>query len=193
MGKLMLPLCTVLMSTALVSLVACFSSPLSLATQVPAAEPSKTPYWAEAYGRFYTMDAAMAQQQVPFPIVLPSYLPVSLNGRRPSPNIEGPMKEYRRAPGVQIRVIYNMGLSDGVVKAIEIRESNYPVFPPQPEFNPGLEYTEIRGKRLVKHEGNFVLGTGVIYYFSRNEIYFVLGIYGLQPVEAIKIVESMLE
>ncbi|MFC2021885.1 hypothetical protein ACFLTR_01535 [Chloroflexota bacterium] len=157
----------------------------------PSASPKPLP-WEEAYGRFYTLDLARAQEQIPFSIVLPTHVP---DKRRdvPPPAIDGPLREYQYEGKVKIHIFYRVDLGNGVRGIIEIIESNYPVLPGDPKLNPHLKVMEIRGKTVIKTEGNFSLGSGVIFFFSRNNIYLEVGLYNFPYEESVKIVESILE
>ncbi|MGD9116722.1 MAG: hypothetical protein PVJ61_06050 [Dehalococcoidia bacterium] len=148
--------------------------------------------WEESYGQFYTRDLARAQEEIPFPIVLPSYVPDERTDA-PPPSITGPLREYQDDDRVKVEVLYFVDLGNEILGIIEIEENNYPVLPGDPELNPDLERIEVCGWEVIKVEGDFQQGPGIIYFFSQDNIYFVVGIYDFPPGEAQKVIESMLE
>ena len=148
--------------------------------------------WAESYGRFYTRDLARAQEEIPFPIVLPSYVPDNQKDA-PLPGIDGPLRGYQHNNEVQVKIYYSVYFGGEVPGTILISEYNYPVVSLDPKLNPGYEPIEIHGKQLIKREGNYVPGPGVIFYFNHENIYYVVRIYNLPIDEALKVVESMID
>ena len=161
-------------------------------SSTPPATANETLPWSEAYGRFYTTDLARAQEEIPFPIILPSYVPDKRKDA-PPPGITGPLGEYQYNDEVQVDILYSVDLGDKVPGIIEISESNYPVLPPDPRLNPEFEAVEIYGKRMVKTEGDFGLGPGVAFFFSCDTIYFVVTLHNFPAEEAVKIVESIIQ
>ena len=160
-------------------------------TPNPSVAPPKSLPWAEMYGRFYTRDLARAQEEIPFRIILPSYVPDKRKDA-PPPGIDGPLRGYQYDDEVEIHVLYHVDLGGEVLGTIQISESNYPVLPGDPKLNPKYEAIEIRDKRLIKTEGNFSLGPGFFFFFDDSSIYFVVELYYFSYEEAIKIVESMI-
>ena len=79
-----------------------------------------------------------------------------------------------------------------VLGIITIFESNYPLLLGDPELNPENEYVEIGEKRLVKTEGNYSLGPGVVFSFEQDSIYFLVELFNFPYDEAVKVVESMI-
>ena len=146
----------------------------------------------EGQGQFCTNDLARAQAEIPFTILLPTYIP---DERQDAllPQIEGPLRTSDDDNEVEVIVRYAVYLDSDITGHIFIRERNSTLLPPDPELNPDYEYLDIRGKRLVKTEGNFPLGSGIIFYFSHDNIYFVVETYNLSAEEALKVVESMID
>jgi hypothetical protein len=155
--------------------------------------PTQEPlYWHEDHGSFYTNDLAKAQEEVPFPIVLPRYIPHEPKDAAPRV-IMGPLSESRPDDRVEIKISYSVDLGTEVLGIITIFESNYPVLPGDPELNPQNEYVEIGGKKLVKTEGNFSLGPGVVFFFEQDSIYYVVELYNFTYSEAVKVIESIIQ
>jgi hypothetical protein len=148
--------------------------------------------WEVSGGRFYTLDLARAQEEIPFPIVLPSYVPDKRTDA-PLPDITGPLKEYQTDDKVKVEILYIVDLGSEIHGIIQIEEVNYTLIPGDPELNPDLEPIEICGKEVIKTEGNYSQGPGVKFYFNQDNIYFVVGVYNFTDEEAVKIVGSILE
>lgn len=145
--------------------------------------------WEESFGRFYTKDITRAQKEIPFQILLPTYIP---NGQKNSiiPQLTGPLRQYQYDGKVEINILYLVKLDNGVVGTISINESNYPVLPGDPSINPGLESIEINEKVVIR-EGN--PPDTIYYYFTQNNIYFVTIFYDFPSAEALKVIESMIK
>ena len=149
-------------------------------------------FWEEAYGQFYTNDLDRAQAEIPFTILLPTCIPGEQQDSL-LPQIEGTLHTDDNEDEVEVIVRYVVYLSGDITGHVFVTERNSPFLPPDPEFNPDYEYLEIGGKNLVRTEGNFPLGPGIIYYFSHDPIYFFVETYNIPAEEAMKIVESMIE
>ena len=151
----------------------------------------------DQYGRFITQDLARAQEEIPFPIVVPSYLPDNL-GKYPL--ITGPLKGQWKEDELEVDVVYQaVGLiSDGL---IEINEYNHSVTLGDPALNPGYVYSEIAGTEVVETEHTrSMLGdegvihiSGWIFGWNKDDVYFVVQINGYDRDTTVKIVESMIE
>jgi hypothetical protein len=162
------------------------------ATTQPTFPPPETLPWEEFDGQFYTRDLARAQEEIPFPIVLPSYVP-DVRTDAPPPSITGPLKEYQHENKVEIEILYIVDLGSEIHGIIQINESNYSILPGDPELNPDLEPIEICGKEVIKTEGNFSQGPGVIFFFIQESIYFYVGVYNFTSEDEVKIVESLIQ
>jgi hypothetical protein len=173
--------------------IGCLSRPAPDGRQpeLPSPQDDALP-WAEAYGQFYTRDVARAQAEIPFRIVLPSYVPERPGEARP-PNLDGPLRDYQFDGRVELRIFYSVELGNEEPGLIYIVETNYVRVPGDPRLNPDLKEGQIRGKQVIWTEGDFGLGPGVKYYFSQDNVYFSVGIYNFPREEAFKIVESMIE
>lgn len=145
--------------------------------------------WEESYGRFYTKDIARAQKEIPFPILLPTYVPNEQKGSS-LPQVTGPLRAYQYDGEIEINILYLVNLDSGVVGTIDINESNYPVLPGDPKINPGLESMEINGEIVIR-EGN--PPDSIYYYFNQNSVYFVVIFYDFPSDEALKVIESMVK
>ena len=75
MTKKLTVICLVLLGVIILGAGSCSQTlPANPAPNSSDTPPKPLP-WAEAYGRFYTRDLARAQEEIPFPIILPSYVP----------------------------------------------------------------------------------------------------------------------
>ena len=155
--------------------------------------PPESLPWAEANGLFYTRDLTRAQEEIPFTIVLPSYVP-DLRTDPPPPIIVGPLKEYQDSDSVQIDIVYGVDLGNELLGAIYIIESSSPITPPDPAFNPQYEIIEIGGKSVTKWESPPESARyKIAFVFSHGNIYFSVEFdYFPSKDEAIKVIESMI-
>ena len=156
----------------------------------PISLPASPLPWVESGGRFDTNDIARAQQEIPFQIVLPTYLPDSMPVR---PDINGPLKQYQSEGQVEVDILYLLHFSNGTIGTLRLSESNYSVTAPDPKLNPGFQQTQISGHSVIETDGNFAEGPGTILYFTFDRLWFVVEAYKLPQGGAQKIVQSMLE
>ena len=140
--------------------------------------------------RFYTNDLARAQDRVPFPIVLPGYIPDKAK-RISGPCIEGPLIAESDNE-TEIIVRYDVYLGDKAWSEIFITESNTPYTLGDPELNPDVKVIEIGGKKVLKTEFDHPLGPAIYLSFNLENIYFVVELYNFPADEAMKIVESII-
>jgi len=156
---------------------------------------SDTIYWVEIEDRFYTNDLVRAQDRVPFPIVLPSYIPDKGKGI-PLPFVDGSLVNKSKITGrdneTEVIVRYEVYLGDEAPSHIFITESNYAHSIGDPELNSYLALIEIGGKQVVKSEFDHPLGPAILFSFSSDNIYFVVELYNFHTNEAMKIVESII-
>jgi hypothetical protein len=139
--------------------------------------------------RFYTNDLARAQNRVPFPIVLPTYIPYKAE-RIAGPSIEGPLiSESDNRTDIIVR--YDVYLGEAWSQ-IFITEANYDYSLGDPELNPQLDLVDIGGKQVVTEEGGHPLGPAKYFSFNSDNIYFVVESYNLPADEATKVVESII-
>ena len=177
-----------LLKTAWLALLSVIILSMGFSCQV---SPETLP-WEVSGGQFYTRDLARAQKEIPFPIVLPSYVPDKRTDA-PPPGITGPLREYQYNDKVKVDILYIVDLGSEILGIIDISEHNYLIIPGDPELNPDLEPIEICGKEVIKTEGDYSQGPGVVFYFSQDNIYFVVGVYNFTAEEAVKIIVSILE
>lgn len=151
-------------------------------------------YWFEFNGRFSTYNLARAQKEIPFPIIIPTYLPDE-RPQKPLPLIDGPLSNPRDDNEINVNIKYSLSLGGNTIGYLIIEENNYPLIPPDPELNPDYEYIVILGKELVKREGNVGLGPGWIYFLNLNDqgVHWYIQAYNFSADEAYKIVESMIK
>jgi hypothetical protein len=155
----------------------------------PPSSANEALYWAEVQGRFYTKNLTRAQEEIPFPMVIPGYLPGKRNDTL-LPDIAGPLKEYQHDHEVRIHILYVIDLGNEARGTIEIEESNFPVIPPDPRLDPGVEHVQIAGETVVKVSDN---PESLQFFFNQNGIYFIVESHNLTDEEVLKIVESMIQ
>jgi hypothetical protein len=151
-------------------------------------------YWFEFNGRFSTYNLAKAQKEIPFPIIIPTYLPDE-RPQKPFPLIDGPLSNSRDDNKINVYIEYSLSLGGNTIGYLNIEENNYPIIPEDPELNPDYEYIVILGKKLIKTEANVGLGPGVIYFLNLNDqgVHWYIQAYNFSEDEAYKIVESMIK
>jgi len=161
---------------------------LSCGTNYGSISPDPTPTltWMQQDSYFTTNDTVKAQAEIPFPLRLPTYFPP--DQKVTLPHIQGTVDQTLQ-DDIYVSIKYLLTPSRG---AIQIEERNRPIIPGDPETDPRYEYTQIGGKELIKTEGNFAMGKGVIYYFSLDGIYFRIEIDNLASEETVKIIESII-
>jgi hypothetical protein len=140
-------------------------------------------------GHFYTFNREKAQEEIPFPIIMPGYIPTDKLGYSPKPLISGPLKKHQTGDGVEVRILFQVFYVGNMVIPYEIHEYNYPVLPPAPEDSPDLMYYEVSGVSVVSHE---IQGQSTDYYFNYKSIYFVVNSYEITSEEVYKMIESMI-
>lgn len=147
-------------------------------------------------GMFYTYDMERAQKELPFNILLPSYLPGNISGY---PYLEGTLKHGVKADKPEVRVTYQEVPWNG--GAIEIYERNYTSLPPSTEDNPELFYVEIEGVQVLVHRLGLSQGSpenaatiqGWRFWWSQEGIYFRVSVYQYDWDTATRIIESMIQ
>ena len=147
-------------------------------------------------GMFYTYDLERAQKELPFIILLPSYLPDNMFEY---PYLEGTLKHGVKADKPEVRVTYQEVPWNG--GAIEIYERNYTLLPPRTEDNPELYYIEIKGvqvlvDKLALSQGgteNTPTTQSWEFWWDMQNIYFDVTIYQYDWDTGVKIIESMIQ
>lgn len=155
----------------------------------PPSSANEVLYWAEVQGRFYTKNLTRAQEEIPFSIAIPGYLPGKPKNTL-LPDIAGPLKEYQQDPEVRIHILYVIDLGNEARGTIEIEESNFPVIPPDPKLNSIVEHVRIAGETVVKVSDN---PESLQFFFNRNGIYIFVESHNLADEEVLKVVESMIQ
>lgn len=144
------------------------------------------PYWVEHDGMFYTCDISRAQEEIPFTIIFPSYLPHFEEGMSLE-RIEGTLKEYQSEGRAEIMMIYSTRRVDEPF--IVIKEYNYPVIPGNPNINPEFSINQYKAIDLVISDRN----EDIYFYYNYEGIYYNIHYVYISFEEAAKVVESMLK
>ena len=159
------------------------------------------PYWGvDEYGWFSTRDEQRAKEEIPF-LILPSYLPADLDlypYRHPS--ILGPLYDAVPDGERRIQIDYIRFYEPQGLSRIRIEECDWTIHPPDPAFNPDLEHVEIAGiqvtaisdvQGVLSNSGRSPV-PGYEFWWMKNDISFVVGVYGYDYDEAERVVESMI-
>jgi hypothetical protein len=146
--------------------------------------------WIEIDNRFDTSDLARAQEQIPFPIILPNYHSDSKQ-KISLPYIEGPLKQFQEDNNVEI--IIRFGIISTPNVAVMISESNNNTSSlGEPELDPELEKIEIEGMSVLKTRDNWSM-SDVYYSFNSKNIYYNLEAHFIPNEECREIVQSIVE
>lgn len=149
-------------------------------------------YWVEIQGRFYTKDLAKAQKEIPFPILLPTYLPNNLQDTY-LPDIDGPLGQFRDDNNIEVNIKYHLNSEHKLPRIIIIRERNYSSSLGDPEFNPELERIENEGISVIKTRDDWSPDSDSYYSFNSHNIYYIVETHNLPNEESNKIVESIID
>lgn len=142
--------------------------------------------WEERHDRFYTRDIVRAQEEIPFIIITPNYIP-KIHGDIRYPGIVGTLKEYQIDGKAGILITYFTEYNKE--SFIEIEEYNFPTTLGDPEINPNLEIVNIQNTEVVRS----VYEYNTYFSFNKDEIYYLLYFQYVPLEEAEKVVESMLK
>jgi hypothetical protein len=149
-------------------------------------------YWEEHDNHFSTTDLARAQEEIPFPIVIPTYSPEN-TAKEIFPDVEGPLKQFQDNNTTEITIRYALDFGNNVWGGVIIYESNFASSLGDPELNPDLELIEIDGISAIKTKDDFGGGLYAYYSFNSKGIYYNVETHNIPNEESYKIVESMIE
>ena len=163
--------------------------PLSGCTQIQPDNNQETFSWIEYddIGLFVTTDLARAQDEIPFNILVPTYIP----GGKSAPllSIRGPLREFQSSGKIIIEILYVVDINQEEHSGlIVITEQDHPIDPADSQN----EIIEINGLNVVQWQGNFSLGPGFFFFFDDCGIYYVVEVYYFSYEESLKIVESLI-
>jgi len=154
-------------------------------------------YWeTDVYGDFHTNSWEKAQEQIPFDLVIPSYLPTDIDKK---PYIKAPLKS--NANEVTVLIKYR-SVDEMSGNSIHIDEFNGKASPGDPSLNPGLTEKEIAGVQIIESEhtirykppsGDAVGVQGFVFLWQQKDVFLDVGIYGYEYDEAVKIIESLIQ
>jgi hypothetical protein len=157
---------------------------------LPSTTLNETVQWMEYQGRFYTKDLERAQKEIPFNILLPTYLP-NMKQNTYLPDIDGPLCQSQM-DGVTVNIIYKLNPGHGNPEILIIHESDNSMSLGELEVNPDLEQVEIQGISVVKTKDNWSPDTDVYFSFNSQSIFYIVETHYVSNEESYKIVESMI-
>jgi len=147
-------------------------------------------YWfVDANDIFHTDNLELAQKEIPFVLVIPTYIPKVI-GNEYYFEIRGPIRDLNSQ---NIDVVIRYGKDD---YEIDIREQNRAiVMNPNPELEP--VYFDIEGVQVLRQITAYHTGAGTTeglsFNWNSDELTFRIEIYNISEEEGLKIVESMIE
>jgi hypothetical protein len=160
---------------------------LSGCTLTPAEEIS---WVVDSHGWFHTTYLERAQQEMPFTIIVPTYLPDDLDPYKPY-MIDGTVKNASENENMEVRISYGPG-GEQIIEVFE--NSQTIIMLPTPEFNP--VYLDIAGIQVLQQE-DYLYGETIIeglsFDWNQGGLTFSVSVFSYSQDEAIKIVESMIE
>jgi hypothetical protein len=173
-------------------------SQLSACTLINKAESAHSTYWNEnSQGTIETNDLPRLQQEVPFIIILPKYLPAELKSSIPK-FVKTPIIENQIA---DINIYYSSSSSNVEIHITETLLSEPLLEGVLAGMNPdytavelaGVQVLEKIGVGLVNRSGKSVQVSEYIYMWDRKNLHLTMGAYVFNQSEARKIIESMLK
>ena len=159
-------------------------------------EPIKSYWKTDIDGYFYTNILERAQEQIPFTIVLPTYLPENID--KLNVEINSLLKSVTQKDVVEVFVDY-VPKKAGDKGSIDIYEWNYPHRPPDPKIDPHAKAIEIAGLTVVESVSyDIVAGSleGIpadIFEWNQNTIFYRVKLYNYPSAECLKVIESMID
>jgi hypothetical protein len=146
-------------------------------------------WFRDPNGHFNTNDVKLAQKEIPFTIVVPSYVPDIL-GTDYSFVITGPFENgYYKS--VEVRITYTK--DDRYIFIVE--QNNYRVMGPIEELDP--VYHDISGTRVLQEisgmAGSSGITEGLGFYWNPDDLTFEVQIFNIPEEDGVKIVESMIQ
>ena len=149
---------------------------------------NETAWVIDPYNFFHTNDIQRAQLEVPFTIILPTYVPNDM-GSDYSFQIDGPIKDLNYHE-VEIKISYVKG-----DRSIYISEQNVRlVMGPIQELDP--IYIDIAGTKVLRQKaqmaGSSGITEGLVFDWNQNGFTFAVEVFYIDEEETIKVIESMI-
>ena len=149
----------------------------------------KKTWFRDPNGSIHTKDVKIVQPEIPFTIVIPSYLP-SILGTDYSWGIIGPIK-YNYTKEIEVQIGYFEEPHQ-----IYISERNVmQVMEPTKELNP--VYLDIAGVNVLREKAQMAGSTGITeglsFDWNQNGLSFTVKVFSINEEEGIKVVESMIK
>jgi hypothetical protein len=161
-----------------------------LVTSYPAGTPDRT----EVQRRFATNDLAKAQKEIPFEIILPTYIPGKEHNRQMV--IDGPLDT--EGTSVEIRIKYDVDIGDPKTAMILIIETNRHRSLGDVELEPDLEVINLAGFEVTKSKDD-LSETDTYFSFNQDGIFYLIEMHLFDnensfniDEESLKIVESFI-
>ena len=161
-----------------------------LVTSYGCVESSETFWFRDPNGYFHTNDIERAQNEVPFNIILPSYLPVAID---PDLFVIIGLYEDDILGGEEIEIEY-INTDKGIY--IFISEKNI-IFDWTPTTELEPIYLDIAGTRVLQERTQMLSGSstkeGIMFAWHQDGLTITLDVFSLSSEEGMEIVESMIK
>jgi hypothetical protein len=154
--------------------------------------PKFDTYWfQDPNGFFHTNDVKQAQEEIPFNIIIPSYLPedIDLNMME----IYGPIKRTigDHVIGIEVDITY---VSEEY-RILIYEDNTGAIVNPNPELEQVV--INIAGEKVLQQVAQALSASGIEegirFDWNYKELSFTVKVYGLTEDEGIKIIESMIK
>ena len=144
-------------------------------------------WFRDPNGLFHTTELKLAQNEIPFPIIIPTYLPSDID--YPC-LIEGPYLSPI-SDGIKVNISY----TDGDKRIFISEQNDYQVKIPAPELE--AVYLDIAGIKVLGQITHLYSVertiTGYSYHWNQNRLTFEVDVFFYSADEGAKIVKSMIE
>jgi hypothetical protein len=154
----------------------------------PQGSGEETLWVVDSHGIFHTSDLERAQQEIPFTIIVPEYLPDNLDPYSPY-LVEGPVKGSSGNENIRVEVSYK-AKNKPQIDIIENSETFLML--PNPDANP--IYLEIAGIQVLQQDESIYstpIIKGLRFDWNQSGRTFSVLVFSYSQDEGIKIVESM--
>jgi len=156
----------------------------------PQSSSEETHGFVDSQGMFRTNDLERAQQEIPFTIILPQYLPDNLNPYNPY-EIGGPPKGSSGNGNIRVWILYK---AEGKPEIKVIENSEKFLMLPNPDLNP--VYLDIAGVQVLQQNDDLYgdpIIEGLQFNWNQSGRTFSVEVFEYSQDEGIKIVESMIK
>jgi hypothetical protein len=165
---------------------------ISLSVIVPSCRSTQVEtsiYWYDTGYQIVTNDISRLQKEVPFTIILPTYIPGN-NTQSELPELTW-IPEPASRNGVELKIWYNLRMFFREELPIRghINEDLEPLY-----LNiKGIQVLQMKGTTGIPTDDEYVFEPTLYYHWNANDVDFSATFISLDASEAVKVVESMIK